>query len=306
VGKTVNGVYTTGFLYDDDRIVAQLNASNQVVSQFVYAAGLGSPDYMISGGSTYRILHDAVGSPVLVVDTASGAIAQQITYDEFGNVLADTNPGFQPFGFAGGLYDQDTKLVRFGARDYNPAVGRWTAKDPTLLSGGDTNLYDYAQADPVNRTDLSGLDDCKKSDRKKKVKKLVDKVIRKIAGDKVKVGPVSISTTKPEVSIGGSVELQVSGQTVAEAEGSVSVGVTPYPEPEKPLLYIDTEVGVKVHVGGKTYTIWENKTHTEVGHAKEWRPWVDGFQLELDGANKAVCETCSDGVQPTAPDSGSE
>jgi hypothetical protein len=35
-------------------------------------------------------------------------------------VTADTNPGFQPFGFAGGLYDQDTKLVRFGARDYDP------------------------------------------------------------------------------------------------------------------------------------------------------------------------------------------
>jgi len=38
-------------------------------------------------------------------------------YDEFGNVLLDTNPGFQPFGFAGGLSDQRTGLVRFGARD---------------------------------------------------------------------------------------------------------------------------------------------------------------------------------------------
>ena len=37
-----------------------------------------------------------------------GAIAQRLDYDEFGNVLADTNPGFQPFGFAGGLYDRDT------------------------------------------------------------------------------------------------------------------------------------------------------------------------------------------------------
>jgi hypothetical protein len=30
-----------------------------------------------------------------------------VTVDEFGNVLADSNPGFQPFGFAGGLYDAD-------------------------------------------------------------------------------------------------------------------------------------------------------------------------------------------------------
>jgi RHS repeat-associated protein len=57
-------------------------------------------------------------------------------FDEFGNVLTDTNPGFQPFGFAGGIYDGDTGLVRFGARDYDPQTGRWTAKDPVGFLGG--------------------------------------------------------------------------------------------------------------------------------------------------------------------------
>ena len=38
-------------------------------------------------------------------------------YDEFGNVTLDTNPGFQPLGFAGGLYDKETGLVRLGVRD---------------------------------------------------------------------------------------------------------------------------------------------------------------------------------------------
>lgn len=38
--------------------------------------------------------------------------------------LLDTKPGFQPFGFAGGLYDRDTRLVPFGARDYDPETGR--------------------------------------------------------------------------------------------------------------------------------------------------------------------------------------
>jgi len=40
-------------------------------------------------------------------------------------VLEDTQPGFQPFGFAGGIYDRDTGLARFGARDYNTEIGRW-------------------------------------------------------------------------------------------------------------------------------------------------------------------------------------
>ena len=160
IGKKVNGTLTQGFLYNRNRIVAQLNASNGIVSQFVYATGNTSPDYMISGGVTYRIFSDQLGSPRLVVNTSTGAIAEQITYNEFGNVLTDSNPGFQPFGFAGGLYDQDTKLVRFGARDYNPVIGRWTAKDPILFAGGDTNLYGYALSDPVNTSDHSGLEPC--------------------------------------------------------------------------------------------------------------------------------------------------
>jgi hypothetical protein len=33
-------------------------------------------------------------------------LQKELDYDEFGNILADTNPGFLSFGFASGLYDQ--------------------------------------------------------------------------------------------------------------------------------------------------------------------------------------------------------
>src|SRR5688500_17743289 len=72
-------------------------------------------------------------------------------------MLSDSNPGFQPFGFAGGLYDSDTGLVRFGARDYDPQTGRWTAKEPLGFAGGDSNFYAYALGDPVNYFDLDGM-----------------------------------------------------------------------------------------------------------------------------------------------------
>ena len=91
------------------------------------------------------------------IKAATGAVAQRINYDEFGRVLSDTNPGFQPVGFAGGLYDPDTGLVRFGARDYDAFTGRWTARDPILFEGGQSNLYAYVGNDPVNRTDPEGL-----------------------------------------------------------------------------------------------------------------------------------------------------
>ena len=93
-----------------------------------------------------------------MLDAVSGTIAQRMDYDVWGRVLLDTNPGFQPFGFAGGLYDRDTGLVRFGARDYDPETGRWTAKDPILFEGGDANLYGYVESDPVNWVDPWGLD----------------------------------------------------------------------------------------------------------------------------------------------------
>jgi RHS repeat-associated protein len=157
VGKKVNGVLVAGFLYDGNKIVAQLDANNQVVSQFVYATGTDSPDYMVKAGVSYRIFADQLGSPALVVNTSTGEIVEQIAYDSFGNVIQDTRPGFQPFGFAGGLYDRDTKLLRFGTRDYDTSVGRWTAKDPILFSGVCTNLYAYVLNDPVNLTDPTGL-----------------------------------------------------------------------------------------------------------------------------------------------------
>ena len=70
----------------------------------------------------------------------------------------DTNPAFTvPFGFAGGLHDRDTGLVRFGYRDYDPDIGRWTAKDPIFFAGGNTDLYGYVLNDPNNFIDALGL-----------------------------------------------------------------------------------------------------------------------------------------------------
>jgi RHS repeat-associated protein len=157
VGKKVDGALVKGFFYEDAlRIAAELDGRGSVVATFVHGERVNVPELMSRGGVTYRIVTDMLGSVRLVLDAANGAVAQRLDYDQFGRVVRDTNPGFTPFGFAGGLYDPDTGLVRFGARDYDPEVGRWTAKDPLLFDGGDTNLYAYALGDPVNRTDPTG------------------------------------------------------------------------------------------------------------------------------------------------------
>ena len=168
VGRYV-GAIGQQFLYDGDKVVAELDANGNLVSVFVYGLKPNVPDYMIRIGSnpgTYRILSDSLGSVRMVVNASTGAIAQQISYDEWGNVTSVpidiANPtyytwvGFQPFGYAGGLFDRATGLVHFGARDYDPDTGRWTRKDPIGFDGRDTNLYRYVDDDPINNVDTSG------------------------------------------------------------------------------------------------------------------------------------------------------
>lgn len=156
--KYVDGEQLFGLLYRDAlNPIAQLDADGAVVSTFVYGTRSNVPDYMVRSGSVYALISDHLGSVRLVVDADSGDILQRLDYDEFGNVLVDTNPGVQPFGFAGGIYDPDTGLTRFGARDYDPVTGRWTAQDPLRFDGGQTNLYVYVGNDPVNLSDPSGL-----------------------------------------------------------------------------------------------------------------------------------------------------
>ncbi len=157
IGKKVNGTLVQGFLYQNQlNPIAELDGSGNIVSRFVYGTKANVPDYLIKGGITYRIVSDHLGSPRLVINTTDGTVAQRLDYDEFGSVTTDTNPGFQPFGFAGGLYDQLTGLVRFGARDYDATTGRWTAKDPIRFTGGDSNLFSYVVGDPVNFIDSTG------------------------------------------------------------------------------------------------------------------------------------------------------
>ncbi len=157
IGKKANGVLVRAWLYQEGfNPLVELDAAGNVVSRFVYGGAAGVPDYLVKNGTTYRIVADHLGSVRLVVNTETGSVVQRLDYDEFGRVLTNTNPSFQPFGFAGGLYDEQTQFVRFGRRDYDPQPGRWTTKDPLGFSGGDANLYAYAFEDPVNTVDNSG------------------------------------------------------------------------------------------------------------------------------------------------------
>ncbi len=157
IGKSINGAVVQGFVYMNDlEPVAETDGQGNRTATYIYADRANTPSYLLKGGNVYRVIADHLGSVRLVVDVADGTIAQRLDYDAWGQVLLDTNPGFQPFGFAGGIYDRDTGLVRFGARDYDPEAGRWTGKDQLRFAGRSSNLFEYAKNDPLNFSDHSG------------------------------------------------------------------------------------------------------------------------------------------------------
>lgn len=157
VGKKVNGVLVHGFIYQSQtQIAAETNAEGKIVKSFVYGEKSNIPDYMIYEGKEYRIISDQVGTPKKIVEVATGKIVTELSYDEFG-ARPDVDGDIRvPFGFAGGLKDAETGLVRFGTRDYDPEVGRFVSKDPIGFNGGQTNLYSYTFNDPINFIDPAG------------------------------------------------------------------------------------------------------------------------------------------------------
>jgi len=103
-------------------------------------------------GSHWYYLKDGLGSIVAVINGAGGTIGHRYSYDPYGKVTTSTGSTANPFGFQGGLLDP-TGLVKFGARYYDPNLGRFTQVEATPFV---IDSYPFAADCPVNYRDPSG------------------------------------------------------------------------------------------------------------------------------------------------------
>ncbi|WP_438444213.1 fibronectin type III domain-containing protein [Gorillibacterium sp. sgz5001074] len=154
-----SGTGTVQYLYGNPMDVWMLTDAvdeQGVVTQYHYNEN-GLLLALEREGVRYYVITDSVGTPLRVVD-AEGRVVKQLRYDSYGALLHDSNPGFRlDIGFAGGLADDASGLVRFGFRDYDPVSGRWTARDPILFDSQQGNLYAYVNNNPTTWRDPCGL-----------------------------------------------------------------------------------------------------------------------------------------------------
>jgi len=166
----------TRIVYDGDLPVAEFDGAGSLLREMVWdpsaEGGVGGLVLLRSYLHTeddervygiYRPICDFRGNVLALLDE-SGDIAESYGYDGFGRMAVFDGAGNaitasavgNPFGFACKRYDGTTALYHFGARWYDPALGRFISPDPLGFVDG-PNRYAYCAGDPVNFVDPWGL-----------------------------------------------------------------------------------------------------------------------------------------------------
>ncbi|MFJ5264663.1 polymorphic toxin-type HINT domain-containing protein, partial [Streptomyces sp. NPDC088387] len=170
---------TTSYLYgaDGDRLIrtgadgsrtlylgeAELtvNAANtSAKAERFYPLPDGSTMVRATGGVRQLMLADHHGTSHTVVDMVDPAMGvtrrKAMPFGEARGQTPTSWPGQR--GFVGGVVDEDTGLTRLGARDYDPATGRFIQVDPMVDYGqpATMNPYAYSNNAPATFSDPSG------------------------------------------------------------------------------------------------------------------------------------------------------
>jgi RHS repeat-associated protein len=103
--------------------------------------------------------NDALGSPVAATNS-SGAVIWKEDYQPYGEkAVNDAAASSEKIGYTGQAFDKKTGLNYFGARYYDPVIGRFMGIDPVGFQEGNIhsfNRYAYANNNPYRYVDPDG------------------------------------------------------------------------------------------------------------------------------------------------------
>jgi RHS repeat-associated protein len=138
-------------------VLRETDALGRELTSYVYGNGLLGLSRPTGGPLFY---HQDAQASVRQLTDAAGTVSASYTYDAFGNVVDSTNPTASRYRFAGEALDPQTNLVYLRARYYDARTGRFITRDPfdgVPSAPATLHRYVYAQGDPINRRDPSGL-----------------------------------------------------------------------------------------------------------------------------------------------------
>ncbi|HDI13031.1 MAG TPA: RHS repeat protein, partial [Hadesarchaea archaeon] len=105
----------------------------------------------VEDGSTHFYHTDHLGSANAVTDER-GNLVQLIEHEPFGSIAVSSGSGEVRYRFMGRESDDETGLVYFGARYYDPVLGRFITADPLVQSLEDPQLlnrYTFCRNNPL-------------------------------------------------------------------------------------------------------------------------------------------------------------
>jgi RHS repeat-associated protein len=171
ISQVGTGASALTYVYSSDGALARRQAGNDTAVYFNpyverLSYGLLARNYLLAGDIFARrdpfgvqyFHHDRLGS-VTEMTQDNGVAAELYQYDAWG-VSTATMGRDNEFRFASGRQDKDTGLIRMGARSLDPSLGRFISADPKIARPErqlDLNPYVYAQDDPINSTDTTGM-----------------------------------------------------------------------------------------------------------------------------------------------------
>jgi RHS repeat-associated protein len=139
-------------------VIAEYDGAGNLLSEYVYANGQRIAKMDPDGTMDYY-LNDHAGGPAQVLGSARAMAGSgwSANYYPFGEIASQTGSEEDThFDFTGQERDRETGLMYFGARYYNPAIGRWMSVDPMAAKYPGLSPYNYCLNSPINNFDPDG------------------------------------------------------------------------------------------------------------------------------------------------------